>query len=1309
MSAEHLDQPANQPLRPPALRPLPPTFTKRLNQAVDHFSAHLETGSPVTIRLLQETMHNLFDSCPHPDARQIPLPWEWHHATDAVEAAIAALILRHAAAFASHTPFARAAMLQALARLEPSHRVRSLEQQRLQQFSTPWPLAGALIEACAPRPDDHLLEPSAGTGVLAALARPFLTHSRTLYLNEISPARHALLAHLLPAANLSAHDAEHLPAILPQLSPTAILLNPPFSRSPARSTRRLGTDARHLKAAYRMLRPGGRLVALTSLACDPHENTWLHALPPDPDTEPPPRLLATWSLSPKLFHGRGVQIPTRLTVLERPRERSPHRVPGHPHPVSTLDELLTRIHDTLPPRLVPAAVKPATQQHARTSRPARPRPRSPTRSRRTAPLPTVTWQNVTPLKHHPSPASPSTPSDDRPAIYTPWRPRTFTVPGAHAHPNRLVETNAMHTVRHPASDYRPLLPRHLIDGGILSDAQLETLILAGAAFERRLDQAVRTDTDYEELTDFDDTLPDPDDPHAVRPRRGFFLGDGTGAGKGRQVAGIILDQWLRGHRRALWLSMSDDLIADARRDWTALGGDARQIIRLRDFHANDEIPHAEAIVFCTYATLRTPARPTRRSRLRQIVDWLGRTDRASYEGVIAADEAHALCNAAPTATERGTTPPSQQGLAAMRLQRALPNAKILYSSATGASTLRGLAYAARLGLWASPDTEFATRDEFIDALSRGGVSSMEVIARDLKALGLYQARYLSYDGVETEILVHELTPAEIELYDSYADAFALIHKHLRAALQDTGVLDEDQHAVDKAAYGAALSTFESTKQRFFNHLLCGLKCPTMLQSIESDLRVDRAPVIQLVSTGEALMRRRLHQIPPSEWNDLHIDLTPRDSVLEYLERAFPIHLVEEYTDPDGGTHTRPVYDEEGHPVADPAALERRDALLLHLAALPPVPTALDQVLHHFGHQRVAEVTGRSQRIVRITDEPIERYALQSRPATASKIETEDFMSGDRDVLVFSMAGGTGRSYHASLDHLNQNRRAHYLAEPGWNPKTAIQGLGRSNRCHQASAPLFRPVTTNVRAEARFTSTIARRLDSLGAITRGERHAQTRVDERTALFREEDNLESPYAKTALSLFYMDLSLKRIPGWSVKRFEDATGLSLATRQGSTRLEHPKMSTTLNRLLALRIADQNTLFEALQTRIESVIADAKADNTYDTGLELITAASIRIAERHTLYQHQTTKSLTELITLDLVHERRPFAQHLLRRLLAHKHALRIRNTRSQRAAIRLPYPSRRRKDGSYEERFLLYHPFKEGLNNQDFGGCSSPLART
>ena len=60
----------------------------------------------------------------------------------------------------------------------------------------------------------------------------------------------------------------------------------------------------------------------------------------------------------------------------------------------------------------------------------------------------------------------------------------------------------------------------------------------------------------------------------VRFRRGWMLGDGTGAGKGRQVAAVILDNWLQGRRRALWLSKSNKLVEDAQRDWTATGDEA---------------------------------------------------------------------------------------------------------------------------------------------------------------------------------------------------------------------------------------------------------------------------------------------------------------------------------------------------------------------------------------------------------------------------------------------------------------------------------------------------------------------------------------------------------------------------------------------------------------------------------------------------------------------------------------------------------------------------------------------------------------
>lgn len=37
-----------------------------------------------------------------------------------------------------------------------------------------------------------------------------------------------------------------------------------------------------------------------------------------------------------------------------------------------------------------------------------------------------------------------------------------------------------------------------------------------------------------------------------KQRAGFLIGDGAGVGKGRTVAGIILENYLRGRKKALW-------------------------------------------------------------------------------------------------------------------------------------------------------------------------------------------------------------------------------------------------------------------------------------------------------------------------------------------------------------------------------------------------------------------------------------------------------------------------------------------------------------------------------------------------------------------------------------------------------------------------------------------------------------------------------------------------------------------------------------------------------------------------------------
>src|SRR3546814_13262348 len=111
-----------------------------------------------------------------------------------------------------------------------------------------------------------------------------------------------------------------------------------------------------------------------------------------------------------------------------------------------------------------------------------------------------------------------------------------------------------------------------------------------------------------------------------------------------------------------------------------------------------------------------------------------------------------------------------------------------------------------------------------------------------------------------------------------------------------------------------------------------------------------------------------------------------------------------------------------------------------LCALPPIATALDAIIERFGIDQVAEVTGRTRRLIVGRDG---RQKLQSRSPRANVAETQAFMDGAKRILVFSDAGGTGRSYHADLAAQNPAPRVHFLPEPVWRAGPPHRGPGRA--------------------------------------------------------------------------------------------------------------------------------------------------------------------------------------------------------------------------------------------------------------------------
>jgi hypothetical protein len=430
------------------------------------------------------------------------------------------------------------------------------------------------------------------------------------------------------------------------------------------------------------------------------------------------------------------------------------------------------------------------------------------------------------------------------------------------------------------------------------------------------------------------------------------------------------------------------------------------------------------------------------------------------------------------------------------------------------------------------------------------------------------------------------------------------------------------------------------------------------------------------------MENRRKPAPPVATLDINCDC--KEAIVDYLTRAFPTRQMEEYVDELGDVRSRPMWDESGNPVHNPQAEAARAGLIEHICAMPPIPTALDALLEHYGVTAVAEVTGRSKRLVR---DGSGQQRLESRSPRTNLAETTAFMTGVKRILVFSDAGGTGRSYHASLDAKNQQRRVHFLLEPGWRADRAIQGLGRTHRTHQACPPLFRPVTTDCKGEARFTSTIARRLDALGALTRGQRQTGGQ-----GMFDAADNLESAYAKHALHDWYGLLATGKLKSTSLAEFQLMSGLELTDQDGVLREDLPPIQRWLNRILAMKIAVQNVIFDEFLTLVETRVSAAKEAGTYDIGVETISVEACEVLSDTVIRTDPVTGATSHLLELSLTQRRKVLSLERVLRMAAHEDKpLFMRNDKSGKVALAVPAPSHMDEEGNTIRRYELVRPLR------------------
>lgn len=1154
----------------------------------------------------------------------------------------------------------------------PTQTKRSEEQISLQQFSTPPNIAYLASWVANIDKSDTVLEPSAGIGGLASFAK---ADGAKVYVNELSESRLDMLKQL-PFDGFFKENAEQIHNILPDsVSPSVVLMNPPFSSTGGRTKNSTKNAIPHIEQALLRLQDGGRLVAIVGkgMADDtPTFRNWYNEL------RKTYGIRANVGINGENYRKYGTTFDVQMLVIDKTGPQKGKTITGNYDDLREIPQLLEEVRndrnrkdqqlgtgadnktdngavvsETRPEADLAGTVsandigrsndKHVAEQSSSGQRPVRGDREStdekPGNVQKTdagiernggGVLDSAVQDNT----EKPKNVSVSEPesglgrdvstermgTDKRPSggdnagnpvnkkpknkkasesddgVYASYTTAPLTVKGAKKHPAPLVESSAMSAVSSPELHYVPKLDKKIIESGSLSDAQLENISYAGQSHEQ--------------------VLPD-------GKRKGYFIGDGTGVGKGRQLAGIILDNFNQGRTKAVWVSAKKELFEDAIRDWSDLGGDPDKVFNYTNATTRKKLPSMnDGILFVTYDTLKGGSKDKGETKGTKHIDviekWLG----DDFDGVIVFDESHKMANLKPTKKGFGKTKASEIAIAGNKLQNDMKNARVVYASATGATNIENLAYAQRLGLWGE-GTQFADEEDFITKIGSSGIAAMELVARDMKAMGVYLARSISYDGVEYTQLQHKLTPDQKYMYNTMSEGWQVVLQNFDKAMQITGSAKNSQV---KRARGQIYGSM----QQFYNQVLSSMSMPSVISDIEKELSAGHSCVIQIVNTNEAAQDRAVSESKERGDTDLeNLDITPRQLITGYVQNAFPVQQYENYIDEKGNEQSRPVVDSKGNPVLNKQAVAMREELLAKINDISIPEGPLDMLINHFGAENVAEITGRSSRVVNKTDKNgnIHKELESRNSAKANIAETKAFQDGKKRILVFSSAGGTGRSYHADKRAINQQKRIHYVLQPGWQASEAVQGFGRTHRSNQVDTPIFKLISTDVMGHKRFVTSIARRLDQLGALTKGQRQTGSGV------FGEKDNLESPLSSEALRTFYKRLGTGSISGVNSDSIFRKLGLyeKFHDEYGNFKL-NDSISTDipmfLNRILALDVDSQNKVFEAFEEIRQSYYDAAIEAGTLDMGMENVKADKVDIENDSTVYTDPSTGAETRYI---------------------------------------------------------------------------------
>lgn len=571
--------------------------------------------------------------------------------------------------------------------------------------------------------------------------------------------------------------------------------------------------------------------------------------------------------------------------------------------------------------------------------------------------------------------------------------------------------------------------------------------------------------------------------------KGFILGDQTGVGKGRVVAGAI-KYALKNDLVPIFVTDNPMLYADIMRDLWDIGIGASFRPFITNTNQTITLPNGEILesdpdliqrlssrdlsgydaIFTTYYQMQTVKG-----------EW---TDRHGFlrhfakQAIICFDESHK----AGVSVDPRTC--SSRGSFAREL--ADEAVGVLYASATFAKTPEALTFYSRTDLLDGVG-DYA---EFAELVRNGGVAIQQALASDLARAGQYIRRERSYEGIVFNTVVEDVDRdlyneicgilADILNFDVYYKQPAL--KNLEDRIKRQARKIQLDGSIGEA--GATSTNFVSIMHNLVDQMLLSMKSDAAIAQALEAVKNGEKPVITLANTMGSAIERYAEDMGLEAGDYMNISFA--DVLMRYLVRSREV-LISDHT----GKVTKEFLaewelGERGVELWE----ETRDRILqLDAKKLPISP--IDYITHKLREAglKVGEITGRKDIVVYQDGDLVYQVRTTKERSKNAAIKTiSDFNNGPIDCLIMNDAGSTGTSTHSSVYFKDQRPRHTIVLQAQKEINNFIQILGRTNRTGQVTLPKYTLLVANIPAERRPAAVLTRKLASLNANTTGRRES-----------------------------------------------------------------------------------------------------------------------------------------------------------------------------------------------------------------------------